>query len=120
MNAIQEIKDTYDLETCTEIVSHGCQSGVCFEHIYYGDTIRFFDKYEDEIMDYFESCYDEDFLVNLFKDANCNLGLYKNSVCWAFIEAVACDITCEAEDTVQPLDTHMYHTVDGELVYRNA
>ena len=103
-----------------EIVNHGCQSGVCFKHIYYGDTIGFFDKYEDEIMDYFESCYDEDFLVNIFKDANCDLGLYKNSVCWAFIEAVACDITCEAEDTVQPLDTHMYHTVDGELVYRNA
>ncbi len=97
MNAIETIKEAYDLETCQEIVTHGCQSGVCFEHIYYVDTIEFFDKYEDEIMDYFRDNYDADFLVNLFKDADADLGIYKNNVTWAFVEAIACDITCEAE-----------------------
>ena len=38
--AYQIIKDTYDYETCKEIVSHGCKSGVCSEHIYYADTIN--------------------------------------------------------------------------------
>ena len=48
-----EIIATYDKETMEEIAGHGCASGVCFKHIYYGDTIAFYDKYEDEILDYF-------------------------------------------------------------------
>ena len=50
--AYQIIKDTYDYETCKEIVDHGCQSGVCSEHIYYGDTIEFFTKHAEEITEY--------------------------------------------------------------------
>ena len=34
-SAIDNIKATYDYETCKEIVDHGCQSGVCHEHIYW-------------------------------------------------------------------------------------
>ena len=119
-SAIDVIKDTYDYETCKEIVDHGCQSGVCSQHIYYGDTISFFDTYEEEIMDYFADFYDTEFLVNLFKDADADLSMYKNAVTWAFIEAVACDVTCEADmidDTIEPVDKHIYHTEDGELVY---
>ena len=97
MNAVKEIQEAYDLETMQEIVTHGCQSGVCSQHIYYGDTIKFFDKHEDEIMDYFDSMYDADFLVDLFKDADASLRIYKNAVTWAFIEAIACDTTCEVE-----------------------
>ena len=52
MNAIQEIKETYTLEDFKEIANHGCQSGVCSQHIYYGDTIKFFDKYADEVTNY--------------------------------------------------------------------
>ena len=97
MRGYDEIIAAYDKETMEEIVTHGCQSGVCSQHIYYGDTIKFFDNYEDEIMDYFTDNYDTDFLVNLFKDADAALGIYKNNVTWAFVEAIACDITCEAE-----------------------
>ena len=51
MNAIQEIKETYSLEDFQEIANHGCQSGVCSQHIYYGDTIQFYETFETNILD---------------------------------------------------------------------
>ena len=96
-NAYNEIIATYDKETMEEIANHGCSSGVCHEHIYYGDTIRFYDKYEDEIIDYFNNYYDDDFLVGLFKNANASLGLYKNYVTWAYIESVSMDVISQDE-----------------------
>ena len=97
-NAFDTILNTYDLETCKEIVNHGCESGVCSQHIYYADTIKFFDNYEEELTDYFTDNYDWDFLVNLFKDADADLAVYKNSVTWAFIEAVAMQRVDYAEE----------------------
>jgi len=97
MRGYDEIIATYDKETMEEIVRHGCASGVCSQHIYYGDTVAFYDKYEDEIMDYFTDNYDADFLINLFKDADACLTSYKNSVCWAYIEAISMDVTSKLE-----------------------
>ena len=93
MNAIQEIKETYSLEDFQEIANHGCQSGVCSQHIYYGDTISFFEKYEDEITDYIEFNYGTEFLVDMFKDADASLTVYKNDVVWCFIEMIAFEVT---------------------------
>ena len=45
--AFDSIRDTYEYEDFKEIVDHGCESGVCHQHIYYGDTIKFFETYED-------------------------------------------------------------------------
>ena len=98
-SAIDNIKATYDYETCKEIVNHGCQSGVCSKHIYYGDTIGFFEKYEDEVLDYIESSYGTEFLVDLFKDADADLTTYKNNVTWCFIEMIAFE---ETEALLQP------------------
>jgi len=89
MNAIKAVKEIYTLEELKEIANHGCSSGVCHEHIYYGDTKAFFGEYEDDIMDYFESNYGTEFLVEVFKDADANLDIYMNNMCWAFIESVA-------------------------------
>ena len=105
MRGYDEIIDTYDKETMEEIAGHGCSSGVCFKHIYYGDTISFYDKYEDEILDYFRDNYDADFLVGLFKNANASLNLYKNDVTWAYIEAISMDVISgvpELESLLQP------------------
>jgi len=98
-SAYDEIIETYDKETMEEIANHGCASGVCFKHIYYGDTIRFYDKYEDEITDYIESNYGTEFLVELFKKADASLTHYKNDVCWTYIEMIAFDLT---ESLLQP------------------
>ena len=98
MNAIQEIKETYTLEDFKEIANHGCQSGVCSQHIYSGDTIKFFDTYEDEIVEYIESNCGTEFLVNMFKNADASLTHYKNDVVWCFIEMIAFDVTEEAQE----------------------
>jgi len=87
-----EIIATYDKETMEEIAGHGCSSGVCHEHIYYGDTVAFYDKYEEEILDYFTDNYDKDFLVTLFKQSEGLLDMYKNYVTWAYIEAISFDV----------------------------
>ena len=89
MNAIDEIKEAYTLEDFKEIADHGCQSGVCHKHIYYGDTIQFYETFETNILDELTLNYGTDFLVDLFRDADASLTIYKNHVCWAFIEMVA-------------------------------
>ena len=89
MNATEKILQTYNKEELKEIADHGCQSGVCSQHIYYGDTIQFYDTFETSILDEIVLNYGYDLLNDLFKDANADLTVYKNSVVWAFIEMVA-------------------------------
>ena len=96
MRGYDEIIATYDKETMAEIANHGCSSGVCFKHIYYGDTIRFYDKYEDEILDYFTDIDGTDLLTDLFHKNSCQLDYYKNDVAWAYIESVAFRVTEDA------------------------
>ena len=107
-----EIIATYDKETMEEIAGHGCSSGVCFKHIYYGDTVRFYDKYEDEILDYIRD-YDEDILVGLFKDADADLTYYKNYVTWAYIEAISSNVLDELDEQEPEL---LQQTMFGSVV----
>ena len=48
-----------------------------------------YEKYEDEIVEYIESEYGTEFLVDMFRDADASLTHYKNSVSWCFIEMIA-------------------------------
>ena len=91
-NARDYIRDTYELEDLKEIANHGCQSGVCSQHIYYGDTVKFYDTYETEVLDELTLNYGTEFLVELFEKADASLTHYKNDVCWAFIELVAFEL----------------------------
>ena len=112
MRGYDEIIAAYDKDTMEEIVRHGCSSGVCGQHIYYGDTIKFYDNYEDEILDYFRD-YDEDILVGLFKDADADLTYYKNYVTWAYIEAISCDVMSELDEQESDL---LQQTMFGSVV----
>ena len=89
VNAREEVLKVYNIEELKEIANHGCSTGVCSQHIYYGDTKRFYDQYEDEIVEYIESEYGTEFLVELFEKADASLTHYKNDVCWTFIEMIA-------------------------------
>ena len=97
-NAFDTILNTYDLETCKEIVNHGCQSGVCSKHIYYADTIKFFDTYEDEIIDYIGDSFGSEMNEQLWRDNSCNIDGYKNDTVWTFIELVAMQRVDDAEE----------------------
>ena len=94
----QLLKD-YDQETMQEIVNHGCQSGVCSQHIYYADTIAFFDKYEGEILDLIHVRYGVDELVSIFKRSEADYDMYRNECCWLFIENVATDVVIDNEES---------------------
>ena len=96
-DAITEIRNTYSYEDAKEIVNNGCQSGVCFQHIYYADTIKFFDNYEEEITDYIITSYGTEFLANIFTANDCCLDMYKNDVTWCYIELVSDEIVNRVE-----------------------
>ena len=100
-DAITEIKETYSYEDAKEIVNHGCESGVCFKHIYYGDTIEFFTKYPDEITHYILDTIGIDFLKETLERNNGYLDGYLNDLTWAFIELVCGQIVDEYESTTQ-------------------
>ena len=97
-SAIDNIKATYDYETCKEIVDHGCQSGVCSQHIYYGDTIEFFTKYPDEITGYIKDILGVEVLKELFNRNDGDLDMYMNDMTWTFIELVAMLVVDEKEE----------------------
>ena len=99
MNATEAIQKMYTLQEFKEIADHGCQSGVCHEHIYYGDTIKFFDTYEAEIVEYIADTLGGEVNEQLWKDNACNLTGYKNDSTWCFIELVAMQIVDEHEAT---------------------
>ena len=98
-NAFNEIVNTYDHEQMQEIVNHGCVSGVCSQHIYYVDTIAFFDKYEGEILDLIHVRYGVDELVSIFKRSEACYDMYRNECCWLFIENVATDVVIDNEES---------------------
>ena len=98
-DAITEIKETYSYEDAKEIVNYGCESGVCSKHIYYADTIEFFNKYPDEITEYIVDTLGIDWLKETLGRNNGDLDSYLNDLTWAFIELVACEIVDEYEST---------------------
>ena len=96
--AYDVIKDQYDLDKLKEIAEHGCVAGVATNHIYYSETTKFFDQYEDEITDYVETLLGTDYLVVTFSNNDAHLRSYKNDVVWTYIELVAGEIVDNAEE----------------------
>ena len=98
-DAITEIKETYSYEDAKEIVNNGCESGVCFKHIYYADTVRFFEKYPDEITRYIIDNVGIEVITESFSRNDGNWDCHFNDLTWAFIELVAGEIVDEYEST---------------------
>ena len=100
--AFDSVRDSYpDIETLREIRDHGCASGVAHQHIYYSDTIKFFDEYEDEIVEYIADTLGGEFNEQLWIDNPCNITGYKNDSAWCYVELVASQLVDEYEDTTQ-------------------
>ena len=121
-----ELLSIYDQESMQEIANHGCESGVCSQHIYYVDTIAFFDKYEGEILDLIHVRYGVDELVSIFKRSEACYDMYRNECTWLFIENVATDVIIDneesqfaedqlIEDYMQPDDNYVDSLFSGEL-----
>mgnify|MGYP003114354474 FL=1 len=98
-SAYFEIRKTYDYEDSKQIVNSGCESGVCFKHIYYADTIEFFNKYPDEITQYIIDNLGIEVITESFTRNNGEWDCHFNDLTWMFIESVAAEIVDEYEST---------------------
>ena len=112
LSAFDSIKESYDIDTLREIVEHGCVSGIAHDHIYYADTLKFFNTYEDEITSYIVDNYGSEILLELFNNNDGYLNGYKNDLVWTFIELIASVIVEEYEDVtcqeLSDLDEDVY------------
>ncbi len=97
--AYNSVKESYDIDTLREIVEHGCVSGVAHDHIYYSETLSFFDNYEDEIVEYITDMLGGESNEQIWIDNPCNIDGYKNDSVWVYVELVANQIICEYEST---------------------
>jgi len=117
--ASELIKNTYDLDTLKEIRDHGCITGVANEHIYYYQTLSFFEEYEDEIVETVSGHLGEDYLVECFKDNDAHLTSYKNAIVWTFVELTAMQLLDEFETTMteyeQDCNDQMLSTSDEPI-----
>ena len=114
-DAFDSIKESYDLDTLREIVDHGCASGVATNHIYYNQTVPFYDDNEEEIVEYISDNFGTEFLVELFKQNDANLDCYKNDVVWCFVELVASQLIDEFETTMIEYEQEVEDTYGDQL-----
>ena len=118
LTAFEQIKEDYDYEDAKEIVNHGCESGVCFKHIYYADTAAFFNKYPDEITRYIIDNVGIECITDSFSRNDGNWDCHFNDLTWTFIELVCGQIvdeyestTCEEESNSNALQYAMFGSV---------
>ena len=102
LSAFETIKNEYDIDTLREIRDHGCSSGVANNHIYYTQTVSFFDEHEDEMIEYIADTLGGEFNEDIWNRNPNHINGYKNDLVWTYIELVANtlveqyeDITCE-------------------------
>ena len=86
------IKNQYTIDELNDIVEHGCASGCANNHIYYSDTVSFFDLYSDDICEYIRDAIGSEFLTETFDNNEGNLTGYKNDIVWTFIELYAMEL----------------------------
>ena len=88
---IRDLKEVYDLQTCKEVVEHGCVSGVCHKHIYYSQTCSYYDLYEAEVLSIVMEAFGDNYPACLFVENDYDLVGYKNAMVWCAIECYAYD-----------------------------
>ena len=86
------IKNDYTIEELNDIVEHGCASGCASNHIYYTDTVSFYDRYSDDICEYINDAIGFEFQRETFDNNEGNLTGYKNDIVWTFIELYAMEL----------------------------
>ena len=86
------IKNDYTIEELNDIVEHGCASGCATNHIYYTDTVSFYDRYSDDICEYINDAIGFEFQRETFDNNEGNLTGYKNDIVWTFIELYAMEL----------------------------
>ena len=108
-NKYKNIEDwltkTQEKSTIREITLHGCISGVVNELIYYSDTIKFYDYFENEIWDRLDAAAtnigasDIISFIGTYLDTKHigSLTQFKNALAWWAVEDTANDLANREE-----------------------
>ena len=76
-----------DIEECKDIQEHGCASCACLDFIYYYETRKFFNEYEEELEDYFYNMFGNDWMKQFVADKSVSdTATFKNYCVWMIIE----------------------------------
>ena len=97
MEMIKALREVYDVEDCKYILEGGCVSGCAHSHIYYSQTNSFYDKYDDEVVEYVKDNMGENYPACLFVENDYDLVGYKNAMVWNAIESFAYDVVNKHE-----------------------
>jgi len=121
--AYETIQETYDIDTLREINEYGCNTGVAHDHIYYRDTVDFFDTFEDEIIEYIADILGGEYNEEIWNRNPCHIAGYKNDSAWCYVELVASQLVDEYEDTTcEELSNsdgpkHIIDQSSGEVIF---
>jgi len=77
-----------DADEIKDVATYGCEGGVS-GFIYYHETEKFYDEYEDEISDYLN---DAGYSLANFVDTGSTISTIKNSLVWCAVE-----LWCQAQ-----------------------
>ena len=110
------IKNDYTIEELNDIVEHGCVSGRAHSHIYYKDTVSFYDQHEDAILDYIRDAIGSEFLTETFDNNEGSLTGYKNDIVWTFIELYAMELIDNIDNEELEDDEEIVNNYSQELV----
>ena len=108
VEVLNYIADTYKTDEeikcfMGDLLQHGCQSGMVGFLIYYCDTSKFFDKFEDEIEDLITNSMEEQgiktrpLFINGLNGSAENLSQEKNLLSWFAFEEMTREINQELE-----------------------
>ncbi len=96
-SAFEEIRATYDIQTCREIDYYGSYSGRAFNHDYPDKTSPFFDKYQKEIEERVYDVMGKSFVQEIKDENSDDEDGYKQNCTEVFINLVAGEIVEEAK-----------------------
>ena len=83
-----------DADEIKDVATYGCAGGVS-GFIYYSETEKFFDEYEDEIYDYLN---DAGYSMKNFVDTGSTISTLKNEMVWCTVE-----LWCQVQHSVNEM-----------------
>tara|TARA_B100001248_G_scaffold100784_1_gene74911 strand:+ start:3397 stop:3696 length:300 start_codon:yes stop_codon:yes gene_type:complete len=80
-----------DIEEIKDVADHGCEGGVS-GFIYYSETRKFFDEYQEEIEQELEELYGDDYLKQILNTSSIqDVTQLKNHMVWSVVSLYCTD-----------------------------
>ena len=80
-----------DIEEIKDVADHGCEGGVS-GFIYYSETRKFFDEYQEEIEQELEELYGDDYLKQILNTSSIqDVTQLKNYMVWSVVSMYCTD-----------------------------